>query len=92
MNKIFAKSTDPTIASGRHSQNDLKKYGYIGLEFFVKDSQIGLDISGFSTYHTFYFKPKTQEQVRSNVSFVECIINKCQNPEQLKKSLGITNY
>lgn len=92
MNKIFAKSTDPTIASGRNSQRDLTKYGYIGLEFFVKESQIGLDISGFSTYHTFYFKPQTQKQVRSNVSFVECIVNKCQNPQELKESLGIINY
>lgn len=89
MKKINARSTDSTISTGKVAQNDLKKFGYISLEFYVSESSIGVAVAGFSSVHSYSFKPKSKEDFIRNNYFVESFINKCDNPSFVKVQLGI---
>lgn len=89
MKKINARSTDSTISTGVVAQNDLKKIGYISLQFYVSESLIGVDVAGFSSIHTYSCKANSKKDFSRNKYFVERFINKCDNPSFLKSQLGI---
>lgn len=88
MKKIFAKSTDPSISTGYIAQKDLKRYGYISLDFYVNEKSIGVDIAGFSTFLKYTYFPINQKEILQNDRFLEHV-NKCEDSETVKQQLNI---
>jgi len=89
MEKISVKSTSEEF-KGRTIENDLKRYGYIYVNFYIHSNFVGVEVAGFSQVSKYVYNPKNQKDIKLNNYFVDRYVNNCENSEEIKKQLCIS--
>lgn len=85
---INSHSINP-VFKGATIEKEFRKYGKIGISFFVHNKRIGVDVEGFASTDAYVFEPKNNLQKISNEYFVARYIDNCYNAEELKSIFKI---